>query len=351
MRWILERNGWWLAAALLGVLSVGGCASYPGTHSGSPEMSANLLGEGGGEPAFFSDESSMKQVMATKELLSLQKEEYRVGPDDVLEVSIFEWEANDQTKTLQLRVSETGIISMPAVGPLKVAGKSVQEIQRAIEEELVGRNVLQTPRVGVWVSEFRSRQISVIGSVNQPGTYAIHQNVSTLLDMLTLAGGPQEAAGGVAHVIRRAAGKAESRIQIDLDELLKKGEANLNPVLSAGDVVYVPKAPLIYVYGEVKQAGAFTFRKQLRVLESIALAGGFGDLADRRSVSLIRRSESGEERVHQLDLGRIERGEAPNIYLRDGDVLHVRTSGPKMFATEVLSFLRGIFTFSYSLNK
>jgi polysaccharide export outer membrane protein len=201
------------------------------------------------------------------------------------------------------------------------------------------------------VSEFRSRQISVIGAVNQPGTYAIHQNVSTLLDMLTLAGGPQESAGGVAFVIRRAAGKAESRIQIDLDELLETGEANLNPVLSAGDVVYVPKAPLIYVYGEVKQAGAFTFRKQLRVLESIALAGGFSDMADRRSVSLIRRAESGEENMYPLDLGRIERGEMPNIYLRDGDVLHVRASAPKMVWTEVLSFLRGIFTFSYSLNR
>ena len=201
-----------------------------------------------------------------------------------------------------------------------VAGKSVQEIQRLIEKKLIDQNVLQTPRVGVWVSEFRSRRISVIGSVNQPGTYAIHQNVSTLLDMLTLAGGPQEVAGGQAYVIRRDAGKDEARIRIDLDELLEKGETDLNPVLSAGDIVYVPKAPLIYVYGEVKQAGAFTFRKQLRALEAVALAGGFTDLADRR-ISLIRRAETGEGNVHSLDVARIERGEMPNIYLRDGDVL------------------------------
>lgn len=348
MKWILKCNGWRAATALFCILSCGGCAS----DSGSAARSANLLGEGGGAPMFFSDESSMQQVVATKELLSLQKEEYRVGPDDVLEVSIFEWEANDQTKTLPLRVSEKGIISLPAVGPLKVEGDSVQEIQRTIEKELVSRNVLQTPRVGVTVSEFRSRQISVIGAINQPGSYAIHQNVSTLLNMLTLAGGPQETAGGIAYVIRNAVpGKASPPIRIDLDELLEKGDANLNPVLSAGDVVYVPKAPLIYVYGEVKQAGAFTFRKQLRVLEAIALAGGCSDLADRGAISLIRRSESGEESLHRLDLARIERGEAPNLYLRDGDVLHVRTSSPKRVVTEVLSFLRGIFTFSYALNK
>ena len=336
---VVRKSSWILA----GLALAQGCASsYP---------AANLLGAGSGEPAFFSDESSLQQVMATQELLALQKNEYQVGPDDVVEVSIFEWEANDQTKTLQLRVSETGVISLPAVGALNVDGKSVQEIQRLIEQELIAQNVLQAPRVGVWVSEFRSRQISVIGSVNQPGTYAIHQNVSTLLDMLTLAGGPQDSAGGLAYVIRRGKGRSESRILIDLDELLEKGAANLNPVLSAGDVVYVPKAPLIYVYGEVKQAGAFTFRKQLRALESMALAGGFTDLADRRAVSLIRRAETGQESVYQLDMGRIERGEMPNIYLRDGDVLHVRASGSKMVWTEFMNFIRGIFTFSYSLNR
>ncbi len=336
------------AFAALGCLLVaGGCGTMPRDW----EASANPLGQGGDEPASFSDEASVKQVMATKELLSLQKEEYRVGPDDVLEVNIFEWKANDETETLPLRVSETGVISMPVVGPLVVAGKSVQEIQRMIEQELIGRNVLQNPRVGVRVSEFRSRLISVIGAVNQPGSYAIHQNVSTLLSMLTLAGGPQENAGGVAYVTRGGeGGKAGTRIQIDLDVLLEKGESSLNPVLSAGDVVYVPKAPLIYVYGEVKQAGAFTFRKQLRVLESIALAGGFTDLANRRSVSLLRRSATGEEEVHPLDLARIERGTAPNIYLRDGDVLHVRKAGGKAFGMSVLDFVRGIFTFSYRVN-
>ena len=100
----------------------------------------------------------------------------------------------------------------------------------------------------------------------------------------------------------------------------------------------------------MKQAGAFTFRKRLRVLESIALAGGFSELANRRAVSLIRRSASGEDSLHQLDLTLIEQGTAPNIYLRDGDVLHVRKSGPKSVGMEVLAFIRGIFTFSYRVN-
>lgn len=311
-------------------------------------LSANLLGEGGGEPAFFSDETSLSQILATKELLALQHEEYKVGPDDVVEVSIFEWEANDQTKTLQLRVSETGVISLPSVGAIEVAGQSVQEIQQLIERAFVESGVLQSPRVGVWVSEFRSRRISVIGAVNQPGSYAIHQNVSTLLDMLSLAGGPLENAGGVAYVVRAAGGE---RIKIDLDELLEKGSSSLNPVLGEGDVVYVPKAPLVYIYGAVKQAGAFTFRKQLRLLEALALAGGVNGFADKGDVTLIRRTEDGGERVYTVDIGRIESGKDPNLFLRDNDVIRVKQSAPKRVGYEIYTFLRGIFTFTYRLDN
>jgi polysaccharide export outer membrane protein len=337
-----------LPAALVTALIL---AAGAGCVDDRPMLNARLLGEGGGEPAFFSDDTSLSQVLASKELLKLQSEEYKVGPDDVLDVSVFEWEANDETKTLKLRVSETGIISLPMVGPLNVAGKSVQEIQTLIETSLRESGVLQEPRVGVWVSEFRSRQISVIGAVHQPGSYAIHQNVSTLLDMISLAGGPLDSAGGLAYVNRKGGrGKAPERIKIDLDELLRHGESDMNPVLSAGDVVFVPKAPLIYVYGCVRQAGGFTFRKQLRVLESIALAGGFNDMADHSNVILIRRQDDGSERVYRLDVSRIEAGKDPNVFMRDGDVLRVKESPPKRLWDEISTLVRGLFGFSYRLN-
>lgn len=335
---------------LLGAMGLA-LALAAGCVDNRPRLNARLLGEGGEEPAFFSDEANVSRVLATKELLKLQNEEYKVGPDDVLEVSVFEWETNDQTKTLHLRVSETGIIPVPMIGALNVKGMSVHEIQAAIETALREKGVLQDPRVGVWVSEFRSRQISVIGSVHQPGSYAIHQNVSTLLDMISLAGGPMDNAGGVAYVIRNSGrGKAPERIKVDLDELLQKGQLDLNPVLGAGDVVFVPKAPLIYVYGCVKQAGGFTFRKQLRVLESIALAGGMTDLASPSDVALIRRQEDGTERVYKIDVARIEAGKDPNIFMRDGDVLRVHQSPPKRLWEEITTLVRGLFGFSYKLN-
>ena len=332
-----------LLAATLSLLSVG-CVTYP--------LPNELLTSAGETPAFFSDEGSLQQIEETREIAGLQRQDYKVGPDDVLGVSVFEWEAVDQTKTLELRVSETGVISLPIVGDVKVGGLSVQAIQRTIEKALVERGVLQNPRVGVWVSEFRSRQISVIGDVNQPGTYAIHQNVTTLLEILSLSGGPRDSAGGLAYILRKSpSGKPQPRIRVDLDELLQNGDLTHNPVLSAGDVVFIPKAPHIYVYGAVKQAGAFTFRKKLRVLEAVVLAGGTTAVANKSAVRLTRKLENGTEKMYRLDLARIEAGRMPNIFMRDGDVLNIETSTPKVAFDVILQTIRGLFTFSYRLDK
>lgn len=305
-----------------------------------------------GEPTSFSDEISRDLVRQTRELLVLKNQDYLVGPDDVLEISIFEWEMSEETKALNFRVSESGIISLPALGIVHVAGETVQEIQKTIETQLSARNILQNPRVGVAVKEYRSRRIAVIGEVEAPGVYAIHQNVSTLMDILTLAGGPSASAGEIAYVLRSEKEDAESlRIIVDMEDLFDKGNFQLNAVLQGGDIVYVPKAPLIYVYGHVKYPGGFSLHRSLRVLEAIALAGGFSSEADKRNCLLARRSKQGGDAIIKLNIVRIEKGKSPNIYLCEGDVLRVPQSPTLSIISEIWSIFRGIFTFTYRLDS
>jgi len=300
----------------------------------------------------FSDEISRDLVRQTRKLLSMKDRDYTVGPDDVLEVSIFEWEMSEETKTLEFRVAESGVISLPALGAVEVAGKSIQGIQRTIEDELRRRNVLQNPRVGVSVKEYRSRRIAVIGEVNAPGVYAIHENVSTLMDMLTLAGGPKEGAGQVAYVLRKQKGNASPlKITVDLEELLNEGAFELNAVLQGDDTVYVPRAPLVYVYGMVRQPGGFALKRSMRVLEALALAGGFAPRADRKRCFLVRRERGRPETVIQLDITRIEQGRIPDILLRKDDVLRVPQSAGQTVAAELWGVIRGIFTFTYRLDQ
>jgi polysaccharide biosynthesis/export protein len=337
-----------MALATLAILT-SGCASSYGPH-----MAPTGAGIRGtlGAPIQFSDEISRDRARQTKALLALKSRDYLIGPDDVLEISIFEWEMREQTKTLDFRVSESGMISLPAIGPVAVANKSVQDIQLTIEKDLSSKGVLQNPRVGVAVKEFRSRRIAVVGAVNAPGVYAIHENVSTLMDMITLAGGASASAGQIAHVLRKQVDNDEPlRIVVDLEELFNEGKFDLNAVLQGDDIVYVPQAPLIYVYGTVRQPGGFALRRSMRLVEAIALAGGVAPRADKRNCFLVRRVGKSGEQVAKVDLKAIEHGKAPNPYLQEGDVVHVPESPGKIALSELWSVFRGIFTFTYRLDS
>lgn len=330
--------------AVIAIIASSGCSTAPTISSPAP---GGLL-----EPAQFSDEASRELIQQTRELIGLKQNDYLVGPDDVLEISVFEWEFSEQTRTLEFRVSESGNITLPVLGALPVAGKTIQDVQALIVAGLSSKSILQTPRVAVAVKEFRSRRIGVVGAVNAPGVYAIHQNVSTLLDILTLAGGPAETAGEVAYVLRQSSAKrAPARIAVDLNALFIVGDASQNPVLQGSDVIYVPKAPLIFVYGNVKQPGGFSLQRPTQTLDAIALAGGLNSTADKSHCKLIRRQPNGSQLLLPVNLSAIEAGEAPNVYLRAGDVLQVPQSSGLVALREVWNVFTGIFTFTYRLDS
>lgn len=343
--WIRESLPICFAAALCAM--VNGCATgYPDYSLPSDVRARSTIGR-----PEFSDETSRDLIRQTRRLLDLQSRDYLVGPDDVLEVSIFEWEITEETKTLDSRVAESGIVSLPVLGSLPVGGKTLQEIQELIEGRLTERNIMPNPRVAIAVKEYRSRRIGVIGAVNAPGQYAIHQNVSTLMDILTLAGGPASDAGRIAHILRKKRGDSEPlRIAVDMEELFDCGKFELNAVLRGGDIVYVPRAPLIYVYGAVSEPGGFALSRSMRVLEALALAGGVDEKAAAGNCRLIRKSETGERKALKLNVWRIEQGKDANMFLREGDVLFVPQSRTKTFLAAIGDVLRGIFTFTYRID-
>lgn len=339
--------------ALLSLLAItiisAGCA----THGRRPLSRIALNQQGMTESSAFSDDVSRDIVHQTHHLLRLRDTDYLVGPDDVLEISIFEWEMSEQTKTLEFRVSETGIISLPALGALKVGGKSIQDIQALIESELENKGILQNPRAGVAVKEYRSRRIAVIGEVNAPGVYAIHENVTTLMDMLTLAGGPTQNSGQIVHVLRKEKGKFDPvKITVNLQDLFDKGLFDLNAVLQGDDIIYLPKAPLIYVYGSIQSPGGYAISRSMRALEAIALAGGLTRDAAKKACFIVRRADkSGTELVIGINLHDIESGKAKDVFLKEGDVVHVPDSGTRIAGRELWDFIRGIFTFTYRLDQ
>ncbi len=335
-------------AIIFSMILVSGCSTpqrYPGTAT--PALTGTT------SSTVFSDDTSRDLVQQTRKLLQLRDTDYRIGPEDVLEISIFEWEMSEQTKTLEFRVSQTGAISLPAIGSVPVGERSVQEVQSIIERRLATAGVLQNPRVGVSVKEFRSRRIAVIGEVNAPGVYAIQQNVTTLMDMLTLAGGPTRNAGLTAFILRKEKGSFDPvRITVNLKQLFEDGIFDLNAVLQGDDIVFVPNAPLIYVYGNVRAPGGYALNRPIRALEAIALAGGLTRNAAKRHSYLVRREgPMGLEQIIALNVVHIERGKQRDLFLQDGDVLHIPDSPTKIALSEAWSVFRGIFTFTYRLDS
>ena len=312
--------------------------------------------------ASYTDDVSRLLAQKTLERLKDRSTDYRVGPEDVLEISIFEWELRDETRTVSMRIAESGIIALPVIGEVKVGGLTAEQVKDLLETRLKKDGILKIPRVSVVVTEFRSKRVAVVGAVHDPGVYTLRQNVTTLLAVLTLAGGVTERAGQVLYVVRAEeppkpegeesppAEPGKRVIAVDLYELLEEGRLGLNVVLQNGDVVNVPEAKNFYVVGFVGRPGGFPLTRPTTVLEGIALAGGLREReASLRSCQLKRRGPEGEV-IIPLDLISLSKGESPNPYLMPNDVIEVRQSTLKKIGLELLDVFKALFSIGYSLN-
>ena len=358
----------------------------------------------GSEPFYYTDDASRMLAIKTFQRLAEFYENYRIGPEDVLEISIFEWELREETKSVETRVSEDGLISLPVVGEMTVVDLTVEQVQAKIEGRLRDWQIIPNPRVSVVVQQFRSKRIAVVGAVMEPGTYTLRRNVTTLLDILSLAGGPDARSGQVAYVIlnirppqesekgmqsdQGQAENAEARnqdkladqtttlnlggsedasqpfgfpnimprkdvIAIDLFQLMELGDLSLNVLVGDGDVVFVPEAKRFYVIGYVRYNGSFPLTKPTTILEGIALAQGVRDeQASVKKCALKRKTPEGEV-IIPLNLRAIARGDEPNIYLRPDDIIDVRQTGLRravLYAYESISRVLN-FGLSYRLDQ
>lgn len=311
----------------------------------------------------LSSKEDRERARATFKRLAEEGKDYRIGATDVLEIGVFQWEMSEETKTLSPRVSQQGTISLPLIGDLMVKDKTVGEVRRMIKDALKG-GFIKDPRVSVVIKEFRSKRVSVVGSVKDPGMYTLRQNVTRLLDILSLAGGLSESAGQRLRVVRTRPvllkgneikqGKVvdlggKETMTIDLHDLLVLGDQELNVVLGDGDLVHVPVAEKFFVYGFVHKPGGYDLKRNTTVLEAVAMAGGLEHPMASPSACVIRRKD------HELpvDLTAIAEGHAPDYYLKGGDILDVRQTAWRRFGLTVWTTFKSIFHvgIAYSLNQ
>jgi len=197
------------------------------------------------------------------------RDDYVLGAGDVVRIQVFQ----NQDLTVEARVSEGGMISYPLLGAIKVGGLSPTEVERLVSGRLKQGNFLQNPQVTVNVMQFRSQQVSVLGNVNKPGRYPLETTNMRLSEVLSMAGGVAPTGADEVVLVRERGGKAE-RIEIDLVDMFASGDLAKDPALVAGDVVYVNRAPVYFIYGQVQRPGMYTVERSMTLAQAIAKGGG-----------------------------------------------------------------------------
>jgi len=269
--------------------------------------------------------------------------DYVIGSDDLLEIDVYQ--ADELKRTV--RVSSQGFIGLPLVGQIKAKGLTPVQLEAEIVKGLT--KYMEEPLVSIYVKEYKSQTIGVIGAVTSPRVYAV-TGQRYLLDMLSMAGGLSRDAGIICYILRpldmeRGGTSRTETIVIDLNELLEKGNIALNVPVFGGDVINVPKGGVFFVDGEVQKPGAFPIQGKTTLVQALAMSGGLKYEAEKSEIKVIRDNGRGEKEIITANYTDMSNGELQDIQIKENDIIIAPTSGIKNFLSGFMNIIRGFVSF------
>lgn len=278
----------------------------PMTHRLPTDLLAQLL-----QRLFLSVLMLLAPVLAHAQLSEAQRD-YVLGAGDVVRVSVYQ----NQDLTLETRITESGTISYPLLGQVRLGGLSVPQAEKVIADGLKNGNFVRQPQVSILVTQVRGNQASVLGMVNRPGRYPIEQNGMRLSELLATAGGIAQG-GSDQVVLSGMRDRKPLRVVIDVPLLFAQSGGVNDPVIANGDTVYVERMPMVYIYGEVQRPGAMRLERDMTVLQGLASGGGLTQRGTEKGLRLHRRGADGKVQILQPGM---------NDLLQNGDVIYLRES-------------------------
>ena len=223
-----------------------------------------------------------------------------------------------------VRVNAAGDVSLPMAGRVKLAGLSTSQAESAIERKLQEGGFFNDPQVSVFVKEYSTEGISVLGEVQHPGIYPLLGN-RTLFDAISAAGGTTPIAGRSVTITDRDRPQNSKTVFLSYTD----GQQVSNVALHPGDTVVVSKAGMVYVVGAVKEpTGIILQGPHFTVLQAIAMAHGTNSTASLKSVRVIRDSHSDPHEI-PVPLNLILEAKAPDRVLQADDIVFVPNSTAK----------------------
>ena len=238
--------------------------------------------------------------------------EYMLGSGDVLRVLVFQ----NPDLTLETRVTETGLVSYPLLGNVRLGGQSVTAAEKIIADGLRNGNFVKNPQVTIVVLQVRGNQVSVLGQVNRPGRYPLEVADMRLTDLLATAGGTASSGADLVVVTGKRNGQP-FREEVDLPSLFAPGGNTKDLLVLNGDTVWVDRQPLVYIYGEVQRPGPMRLERGMTLMQALATGGGLTQRGTEKGIRVHRKAADGSTKVMQTVL---------DARMEDGDVVYVRES-------------------------
>jgi len=239
-----------------------------------------------------------------------QGTEYVIGAQDVLTVTV--WESPDLSG--KFTVEADGSFTFPLIGRVKAGGLTLRQFEAELKKKLAD-GYFKNPQISVAVETYRSQRIFIVGEVRNPGTYPLTGDM-TLIEALARAGSNTQTASPEAIIVRAPAGKqpegpilpeqktdATEILHVNIRDL-QSGALSQNVALRDGDTIFVPRAESVYVFGQVKNPGAYALQSaDTTVLQALSLAGGVTDrgATNRIKIARIVNGEKQEIKVKLTD--------------------------------------------------
>ena len=215
--------------------------------------------------------------------------DYRLAPGDAIRIQVFQ----NPDLSLDTRVAESGAISYPLIGSVPVGGLTVSQAEQTIAAALRAGGYVAKPQVNIALQQVRGNQVSVLGQVNHPGRFPLETVNVRVSEVVALAGGISDTGASSVVLVGMRDGKT-FRKEIDMDQMFRDSGTNEDLVVMAGDTLYVNRAPIYYIYGEVQKPGSYRVERGMTVQQALAQGGGLTPRGTERRLRLERRGPDGK---------------------------------------------------------
>ncbi len=239
--------------------------------------------------------------------------EYKLGAGDVIRITVYQ----NPDLLLETHVSEAGMLSYPLLGNIRLGGLSVSQAEKLITDGLKNGNFVKNPQVTILVLAVKGNQASVLGQVNRPGRFPIEVADMRLTDLLANAGGTVITTSSDTVILSGIRNGQPYRAEIDLPGLFAPGGRVNDVLVQNGDVLWVDRAPMVYIYGEVQRPGPMRLERGMTLMQALATGGGLTQRGTEKGIRVNRKDADGKVQSSQP---------AMDESLKDGDVVYVKES-------------------------